>query len=189
MPPQRAELKAPFLNNYTISNPAIYVVAALIIAQVACKPQPKEAADYNNKIISEQDSIVLKFRALEQTLNEYDPLAMDIAFFEANEQVDTSIIVIKSMPAFDNKTDYKDSALEVFSMYKSLLDNEYKEVVTILKKSELDYTKEDEERVRYLLFSVINEKLDNAYENIIAIQTAFAEKYKITLKGKPQTKR
>ncbi len=182
-------MKTPFSTTYKLSNPAIYIVAALIIAQVACKPQPKEAADYNNKIISEQDSIVLKFRALEQTLNEYDPLAMDIAFLEANEQVDSSVARVKAMPAFDDKTDYKDSVLEVFSLYKGLLDNEYKEVVTILKKSEADYTKEDEERVRYLLFSVINEKLDNAYENIIAIQTAFAEKYKITLKGKPQTKR
>lgn len=182
-------MKAPFSNTYKLSNPATYVVAALIIAQVACKPQPKEAADYNNKIISEQDSIVLKFRALEQTLNEYDPLAMDVAYFEANEQVDTSILVVKNMPAFDGKTDYKDSVLEVFSIYKELLDHEYKEVVAILKKSEAEYTKEDEERVRYLLFNVINEKLNNAYENIIAIQTAFADKYKITLKGKPETKR
>lgn len=167
---------------------SLFVVAAFVLLQ-ACKPAPTEAADYNNKIIAEQDSIVLKFRALEQTLNEYDPLAMDIAFFEANEQVDTSIAVIKSLPAFDGKTDYKDSVLEVFALYKSLLDNEYKEVITILKKSENEYTKEDEDRVRYLLFKVINEKLDNAYENIIAIQTAFAEKYKITLKGKPENKR
>lgn len=170
-------------------HPAICMVAALIILQTACKPSPKEAADYNNKIIAEQDSIVLKFRALEHTLSDYDPLAMDIAFLEANEQVDSSIAAVKALPAFDDKTDYKDSVLEVFGIYNDLLDNEYKEVITILKKPENEYTKEDEDRVRALLFGVINEKLDNAYENIISIQTAFAEKYKITLKGKPENKR
>ena len=158
----------------------VSLFSVFIICGSGCKPSPDEAVAYNERIIREQKAIVDKINDLDLTLSTYKPTEMDVAYSNAYKQVIASIATVKAMEVFDTKSEFKDAALQVFDIYKVTLEVEYKELVGLLKKSDEEYTLEDEERAKKL-FIDIAEKLNNAYEDIIAVQGAFAEKYNFTL--------
>jgi hypothetical protein len=158
----------------------VTLFSVFIIGASGCKPSPDEAVAYNEKIIREQKAIVDKINELDLTLSTYKPTEMDVAYNNAYKQVISSIATVKGLGEFDGKTEFKDAALQVFDIYKQTLEVEYKELVGLLKKSDEEYTLQDEERAKKL-FMDIAEKLNNAYEDIIAVQSAFAEKYHFTL--------
>lgn len=168
------------ISKQVVKTTTLSVFTMFIMAASGCKPTPKEAADYNEKIVVEQQAIIEKLNVVDASLKNYRPVEMDSAYAAADKQISLSIIKLQKVEAFNGSTDFKDSALNIFKLYQELLHNEYKELITILKKSEEEYTLEDELRANKLHSDII-EKLSNAYEDIIAIQTAFAEKYNIVL--------
>lgn len=160
---------------------AISLFSLFIIGgSTGCRPSPDDAVAYNENVIKEQKAIISKINDLDLTLATYKPTEMDVAYSNAYKQIITSISAVRNLPDFDGKTEFKDAAIEVFKIYKGVVENEYKELITLLKKSDEEYTLEDEERAKKL-YKDIAEKLNNAYEDIIAVQSAFAEKYRFTL--------
>lgn len=152
----------------------------MLFGLAACRPSPTEAVDYNRKIIEQQNLVTAHIKKIELSLVDLDPIEMDLAYKEAKEQVEKSIKLLKSLEPFDGRNDYRDSALEVFYVYQDVIEKKYKEIITLYKKTDDTYTKQDEERAK-VLFRQITQKMDNAFENITAVQTAFAIKYNITL--------
>lgn len=171
-------------HTYAALHTAVSILALFAIVSSGCKPAPKEAADYNGKIVTEQRLILQKFKVLDASLQRFVPEEMDSAYAATLKQVQSSIQKTKNLEPFDGSTEFRDASLNIFAMHEEMLKNEYRELITILKKSEVDYTYEDEQRGNKLLLSIID-KQKNANEDIIAIQAAFAEKYHITLESKP----
>ncbi len=136
----------------------------------------KTAVEYNDLIVDEQNKIgqrIIDFNYAVESGEEIDlPLKLIL------EQIDVSIDVIEKVKPWEDGAALKGSALSLFKFYKSIVSKEYTEMVSILKKENIDET--DVKRIDVLLASVSEreEKLDADFSYH---QEAFAKRWNIEL--------
>jgi len=160
----------------------------LIIAFSSCKSTffnngksiSQQAADYNDLIINQQIAIVGTIDILAESFKEYIPEKMDEALNNAINQTNKSIEYLNGLENFYKNSEFKDGALILFNVYKSVLEYEYKEMVEIYKLSDMEFTEEHSKK--FDEFSALaNYRTDIAFKEFVDIQDKFAKKYELIL--------
>jgi hypothetical protein len=147
-------------------------------------PTPQEAADFNNKIIDQTDAVITAYNEFINTWQEYEYRDPDLSllkddFKSLQEQIKTSLNNLDFLDEFDGKNEFKNAAIKYVNSYKSIVDQEWMEIMELLKKGK-KFEKKDEERCNKLALKIdeITGDADNEY---FAFQKSFAKKYKFTL--------
>jgi hypothetical protein len=129
-------------------------LALLVFASVfsACGPTPEEGIAYNDAIIDEQEILMDKINAVYESFVNYEDMAgMDNALTAAQQQAVTALDNVKKMEAFDKKTDFRDAAITLFEIYKSVTLNELPQVIALYKLPEDQYTQEKKDEADKLI--------------------------------------
>ena len=151
---------------------------------ISCKPTPQQGADYNNKIIAQTDPVINKYNQFIKTWQHYnfgDPDLSDLKgdFKSLQEQIKTSMDAIGDIKKFDGKTEFKDAATEYIGAYKSVVDNEWMQIMNLLKKGE-NFDKSDASTCDRIA-KKIDVKTGDADSKFFKFQKSFAAQYKFTL--------
>jgi len=156
----------------------LFFVSILIFS--ACAPTTEQAAAYNDTIIAEQTLIIEKIDAVTESFVDYIPEVMDKASKEASDQVNKGIANVTAFEKFDKTNDYKDAALELFNVYKSVIDGEFKKMIAIYKIPDEDFKDEHYQQFDELQ-TAAQDKMDKAEAKFVAFQEEFAKKYNLIL--------
>jgi len=141
-----------------------------------------EARLYNDFIIGHQEAIGALMQKFGDTLSLHTVGNANAVRLELIEQIDSSIAAIRERPPFDKNYIYLDAAVQLFGIYKSIAENEYKELLEILAKPRL--TQQDEIRYEEILNNVNFREMVHE-EKFAAIQRSYAETYNLVLMGMP----
>ncbi len=166
-----------------------YFLLLLVIVGLlsSCGPTPEEAAAYNDSIVTVQLEIDVKINALIESYHNYidediqTTEGIEKAYNDAMAQVDKSIQTVAGMENFAESSELKDDATKLFGTYKSLLENEYKEMMQLYALPDSSYTQEHDEKWENLNSSSIS-KTKEAIELFVKAQQKFVTKYKLALK-------
>lgn len=158
----------------------IYIFVIALLALASCKPSPKTAADYNDKIMSEQKKVVQKYDELLETYDTYVASKMDNALLEFESQVDESIAKIQEVEPISGGETLKNSVLEYLDVYKNVAKNDAQELVRMYKVPENEFT--GEMRVQWdTKYKEVDTRLKAADKKLLAIQSAFAQDFNLKL--------
>jgi hypothetical protein len=163
---------------------SVLLLVAFAFIMISCKPTPKQAADFNNKIIDQTDAVVTQYNLFIKTWQNYefgDPDISDLKndFNDLKDQIKVSLEELGKLKKFDGKNEFKDAATEYLNSYKSVVDNEWMKIMDVLKKGE-DFDKEDASKCDRLA-KAIDEQTGAADDKFFAFQKEFASKYKFKL--------
>ncbi len=160
-------------------------IAVGVLFLGACNTQ--DPVKYNNDLITEQLKIVEKIDDLKKAIDNFNVLSpevaidqMNIAYDNAVFQIDSGLLKVKNMENFKDDATLKNGATELFTNYKSVVENEYKNVIELYKIPDNMFTKEDSEKLEKLLQEG-NEKLSLAYVDFQKVQQTFATDNKLKL--------
>ena len=160
------------------------IVSIMVMAFTACGPTKEEAITFNDKIINEQVLIIEKINLLYDALEKYeDHNGMDFAYSEALKQLETGTNVVSKLEKFGGSNDFRDGALQLFEIYKSVLQNEFKRMIDLSKLPDEQYTSEQEDEYK-MLHQVVSKKMDDGLKDLNEIQREFAAKYKFEIEKK-----
>ncbi len=156
---------------------------ALALFISSCAPSSEQAASYNDTIISEQILIIEKIDSLTESFNDYEiPDLMEKSLNAAKQQIDKSIANVNKLPKFDNTEDYKITTLELFNVYKAVVENEFSEMVKLYKIPDAEF--KDEYHLQFEEFqNEAHNKMDKAEAKFSAYQSEFAKKYNLILQN------
>ncbi len=136
----------------------------------------KTATEYNDKIVDEQNKIgqrIIDFNYAVEAGEEMDlPLNLIL------EQINVSIEVLENLKPWEDGKALKNSALELFKFYKSIVSKEYREMVDILKHAEISET--DAARLNTIMADVAEREKKVDYD-FSTSQEAFAKRWNIEL--------
>ncbi len=147
----------------------------LLVLPFAASAQ-KSAVEYNDLIVDEQNKIgqrIIDFTYAVEAGEEMDlPLKLIL------EQIDVSIEAVEKVKPWEDGAALKSSALSLFKFYKSIVAIEYSEMVSILKKENIEDS--DVARLDALIASITERqaKLDGDFSYQ---QEAFAKRWNIEL--------
>lgn len=154
------------------------VLLFTVLCFVGCQPSKQDAVEYNDRIISQQKAIHREEQEMFAALE--DSTAIEVAYSEYVKQVQAAIDSVQAMESFNNSDSLKTAALRLFNAYKEVGNKEYREIVSIMKKSDEQLTEQDKERVGTLLNDVTN-RLNAHVAEFDKAQEAFAKEHKIQL--------
>lgn len=99
----------------------------------ACMSRAERAADYNNRIVAEQKSIVDALVVMDSTFSDTNATKewVDLNYANLQAKVKKAIIALDSIGPFQADPSMQLSAKELFRSYEALVDFEYKKLVEI----------------------------------------------------------
>jgi hypothetical protein len=141
----------------------------------------KNAAEYNNHIISRQQKVMIdigKFVSLSNT-----DLDSALIFLKiCTDSTDARIRDIEEMPLFKGDSSLKNSALDLFRFYRRVFSEDYASLIVFWREHGRATPEGIAETNRVIKqISVDEEKLDKRFHNV---QTDFAEKYHMKMEEK-----
>lgn len=153
----------------------------LMILFGACKPTQQQAVEYSDRIINQQRAIDQREREMISSLE--DSTAVEAAYAAYMQQVQASLDTVGNLEEFGHNTAFRDAAIKLFTAYKEVGEKEYREVVSIMKKSDDRITEDDKQRVNNLL-NKITIKLNTELAELNRAQEAFAKEYQVQIEEK-----
>jgi hypothetical protein len=151
----------------------------------------KIAIKHNDAVIEASDKVVFAFDKLNKALATFDPDSIDIALATYNLQINNSLLELNKAVSV-NDTSLKFGTREMLHVFKSVGDNEFKQINAIYHLPDSLYTEKEEKEVNDIA-SAIDEKIEAAQLKQQNAQKAFAKKFnfelifdKDSLKSKPQ---
>ncbi len=157
---------------------ALFLLTVLML--VNCGKGPKEAEEYNNRLVAIQNNVIKTFIGLGESFSSKDKTKIDAAWAAAQKVTADAVEAVKKEGPFDGDDTFRQKLQALLEFYKSVVDIDYKELVEIIGKYP-DLTQEDQQRANDINASVAERErpLDAEYQ---AVQKAFAEKYNLILK-------
>jgi hypothetical protein len=133
--------------------------------------------EYNDAIIGEQTKIYKIMLRMADYFSK-DLKKADKVRLELVDQCQKSIDFLKKLPAYEGDKDFRDAGVALFTFYKEISEKEYKEIIDILKKEQIEPA--DVEVLRKLEEQITKREkpLDDAFQ---AAQQAFAKKHNLSL--------
>lgn len=138
-------------------------IALPFLLFLSCATNSQKAVEFNNLVINEQQ------RISELAIKLVDTMRSDISKckefrLDIVKQCDESLAAIKKLKGFEGSERMKNAAIELFSFYKKIYSNEYKQMFDILDKGE-NITEEDLAFIQQMEVEVAKqeEKLDKEF--------------------------
>jgi uncharacterized protein YukE len=132
------------------------------------------AIDYNDRIVASQNKIIVKILDLANSFEKSDPDEMDEKLQELQSQIDDSLATLSAMESYDGYTRLRDGAIELIKFYKSIAQEEYREIVETLSQPESDITQSDYNRLLEIQKDIEDSEADLDNE-LQAAQQEFAK--------------
>ncbi len=158
------------------------LVIVLILSFIfACNSLTDEAINYNDAIISKQQTIVNLFNSLDSSFSDtihktfvthYEKLKTEI-----EQQLNTIDTAIKP---FNGSDDFKNAYKELLKSYNEVVNNEYKQLVDWYSLPDSLFTEDVLAEFRKT-YQLANEKLEQALNRFREFQKQFASTYKFNL--------
>jgi len=140
-----------------------------------------ESAAYNDKIIESQSSIITKIDDLTNSFTDYIPQVMDLCLKNAIDETNKQLELIEKINSFYGDDVLRQAAIELFKCYKSVIENEFNQMVTIYKIPDEHFKDEHFQEFDDLQNTALK-KMSEAEEKFTKIQDEFATKYNLLLK-------
>jgi hypothetical protein len=107
----------------------LFVVTIL----VSCASRAERAADYNDRIVNSQKSIVDALVVMDSTFSDTNATKewVDLHYADLQARVKRAILALDSIGPFQEDPSLQLSAKELFRSYEALVDFEYKKLVEI----------------------------------------------------------
>ena len=163
----------------------LFLTISFISLNQSCKQESPVV--YNDLIISHQRKIVEKIDNLKKSINNFNVLPADVALEEIDiaydqtiAQIDSGIVFLKEVESFKSDTSYKKGAYTLFKNYKSIVENEFKQIIEIYRIPENLYSQEDGVKLDKLN-ELSTQKFNEAYDNFLKVQAKFAEDNNLVL--------
>ena len=136
---------------------------------------------YNDSIVGIQGKIIKAILDLSATFEGRNASEMDAKYNTLKTVIDEAITNVSKMEGYDDNTELRDAAKELFEFYKSVVGKEYAEMITILKKNDADVTEADIKRIDEISADI--SKREKALdEKFAAAQEKFAKEHNIQIK-------
>ena len=158
----------------------IYIPALLLTLFSSCRPSPKEAAAFNDRIMSEQKKVVMAYDGLLETYDSYVPRKMDSALLDFQTQTTDAIRNVRETVPVQEGEFFKDALLEYLEIYNSVAQNEADELVRLYKVPENEFSPEMHVQWENK-YKEVDKKLKEADKKLQAVQASFAENYHLHL--------
>lgn len=155
----------------------LFPIALLLFTVTTAFAPPMTPQEYNDVIIGEQNKIskimIDMANHFGTDLNKSDQLREQLV-----KQCQSSVSVLRELPAFEGDTKFRDAGIALYTFYGQISAMEYKEMIDILKKDNIQTS--DIERLTALEKEITKREipLDDAFQNA---QNAFAKKHGFTL--------
>ena len=157
------------------------IISAIVICSlVSCSYDSGKAFKYNDELVGQQVAINNKIERLFDSFKTHVPEEMDTAYSNAVLRLKEGTDSVSKMDAFDGKTDLRDATLDLFKVYQSVLDNEFKEIIGINKLPDDQYTKEKENRCKDLEDQIMH-KIDIGLAKLNIVQEEYMKQNKLDL--------
>jgi hypothetical protein len=155
----------------------------------ACQSDVKQKAiAYNDSLVIQQIAVVDAAVRLQEALDTYHRKDMQTLHKDFQGQITSSLAKIQAQSDFEGDTNFKKATEQFVKTYKQLAQNQYREAVMVLSKSDSVYTKADEARVKQL-FEAIDKTTNQAALEYEREQTAFATRNHVELKNSKPNKK
>lgn len=156
----------------------IFLLIFLIF--ISCSSERKEAIEYNDKIISEQNKIIEKAIDFTSSFETRNYGMIDSIRQILLLQIDKAIGEVSKMDSFEGYDSLRLAALDLFNFYKKVYENEFKEITQIITKDSLSISEDDIIRHNILTRKIKNEEItyDNNFQKA---QQSFAKKYNLNI--------
>jgi hypothetical protein len=107
------------------------VITAMIV--MSCASRAERAADYNDRIVGTQKSIVDALVVMDSTFSDTNATKewVDLNYADLQARVKRAILALDSIGPFQEDPSLQLSAKELFRAYEALVDFEYKKLVEI----------------------------------------------------------
>lgn len=138
-------------------------IALPFLLFLSCATNSQKAVEFNNLVINEQQRIselaIKLVDTMRSDISKCKEIRLDIV-----KQCDESLAAIKKLKGFEGSERMKNAAIELFSFYKKIYSNEYKQMFDILDKG-VDITEEDLAFIQKMEVDVTKqeEKLDKEF--------------------------
>ncbi len=157
-------------------------VVAVFLLQ-ACMSRAEHAADYNDRIVGEQKSIVDALVIMDSTFSDTNATKewVDMNYANLQARVKKSILALDSIGPFQTDPSLQLSAKELFRSYEALVDLEYKKLVEIklLPSESVDLAIVDSNlAIQDRIFTHSKDAQDRFYK----AQEEFGKKYNLEFK-------
>jgi hypothetical protein len=105
----------------------------IAVVAVSCASKSERAADYNDRIVGTQKSIVDALVVMDSTFSDTNATKewVDLNFADLQARVKRAILALDSIGPFQEDPSLQLSAKELFRSYETLVDFEYKKLVEI----------------------------------------------------------
>lgn len=156
------------------------LVALSLISFISCnRITQKIAIKHNDAVIGISDKVVAAFDNLNKTLATFNPDSIDVALSNYNTQVTNSFDDLNHVIAL-NDTTLKVGTKAMLQVFKSVGENEFKQISDLYHLPDSLYTNKEEKEV-FDIATAIDEKIEAAQLKQQNAQKAFAKKYDFTL--------
>ena len=156
------------------------IVLIMVIIQ-QCGGKTREALKYNDTIVKYQTDIVVKTFDLIKSLQQLDADMMDRKLATLQDQIDQSIEGVKRMAGFEENVRFRDAAVKLMEFYQDISENEYVEMIDILKQGAGNITTSDVEYMKELQDKIEQREVPLDRE-MQSAQREFANKYNLKIK-------
>lgn len=157
---------------------AVFFVFTAAISTLNAQVTFKNAVDYNDYIINEQNKIGLSINEFMKACGKGKLKDMDTRHAAVIKQIDASLMAIQNLSAYKGNIGFKNAALELFEVYKSIAQREYRDIIALMNEG-IDVG-QNRARFNNVLFK-IDEKSKPFSDKFLTEQIKFAETFKISL--------
>lgn len=154
--------------------PVIFLFCILGLL-TACGPGSSDAAEYNDRLIEEQNKVANKGEAFFTALDG-SAADMEKAYGEFRKQVSSSLSATKEITPFHEDNAFLPACLHALELQQSLCDNEYKTIIVLLSKPDDQVSEEDTDEYGKLIAD-IDLRQKKAMDDLDNAQRAFASKW------------
>jgi hypothetical protein len=158
--------------------------AALAVAALGCKTGAANAADYNNRIVEQQQRIMTAIAELVAGCEDAASAGCEAKYAGAVTTAEDVLKKVTAMEPFDGSTMLRDAAVKLFTFYGDVIKISYRELLDIQKLPEP--TPENLQRVVEIQADVQKREAGMDAE-LDAAQRTFAAKYNVVLQPNAAT--
>ncbi len=158
----------------------LFALTVLITLLVSCKPSKDDAIKYNDALVNEEIRVIEAEKAFSDAVINNKQEELDNLYNAFLKQIETSITVVSEIKSLGGDSKFKDATLSLLTTYKSVVKQEYAEVLKIAKVPDEEYTEEHNNKMNEIS-TKIDEMLDKEVQNFLKAQKELTTKYNITL--------
>lgn len=160
-----------------MKNTFYIIFSILILLFSSCGKTTDEALDYNDNLIGDETAVMNLITTLEETMTTLNPTKIELVMNDAKKQLKISKLSLEEMGGFDGDNNFKNATMDLYNLFDSQLNNEYKLQYEICKNNVGKISDKDLQSL-----GTLQQQIDQSYNLVfgrfLSAQKKFADKWK-----------